>query len=159
MSRQVPRNLSFESSFPLIKVSLSSPCSMEKKSPQYCFGIWHWASKIQNNKECNFSVAIWVLLYINVKVRLHCDCNSKFFQTFPYVVAVTMWTLQLVIMVHIFAVVVMNRYWIHSWQQWQWHQNNENYVIAVAVWTSLKCSHSVIATMTLSPIQPISCDK
>ena len=71
-----------------------------------------------------------------LKARSHCDGNGEFFQTFPYAVAITMWTLQLVTMIPIIAIVVMNGYWTHSWQ-WQRHQNNENYAVAVAVWTSL----------------------
>ena len=47
-----------------------------------------------------------------LKACSHCDGNSKLFQIFPY--------------------------WTHSWRQWQRHQNNVNYAVAVVVWTNLK---------------------
>ena len=76
-------------------------------------------------------------IYVNIKAHSHCDGNGKFFQTFPYAVEI-----QLVIMITILviAIAVMNGYWTHSWwqRQRQWRQNNENYAVAVAVWTSLK---------------------
>ena len=53
------------------------------------------------------------IMFASLKARSHCDGNGKFFQIFLYAVAVTMWTLQLVTMIPIFAIAiaVMNGYW------------------------------------------------
>ena len=101
------------------------------------------------------SYHIWAF-FSQLKTRSHCDGNGKFFQTFFYAVTITMWTLQLVTMIPIFAiaVAVMNEYWTHSWWQSERHQNNENYHVAIAVWTSMHSNRTGCSGNLSSHISP-----